>query len=185
MRPPAMTFLRPLSALAAVLVFTTLPACTSETKEEPSSAQNELANGLERLTVVSGEVAPGGSVKVGYAGGDAYAGIPTNILPYIGVKLVAGSKAGAGGGGIRPLANGNQQLSLDVAGDFPGRPDVLVVDSAFHVLAQTKGVRTPDGVHASLELASFDEGDLVLVQDPGWVQPMDFEVSFEAAIPAD
>jgi voltage-gated potassium channel Kch len=160
--------------LVAAAALLTLSACSREPAEGAASSADELRLGLERQTVIKGSVAEGASIKVAYQP-ELYEG--TTSLPFLGLALVRSGRAGAAGADVRPLDVRTAHLSIDVAGDFPGTPDVLVVDADFHVIASTKGVAIEGGAHASLDVASADDASFILVRDEGWVRPMEFDVT--------
>ncbi len=68
-------------------------------------------------------------------------------------------------------------LSINVTGDFPGAPRVIVTDENFRVLAGTRAVSTENGEEASLALNARPGKKLVLVRDMLWVKPMTFTVT--------
>lgn len=175
-------FFRALSSLVVAGFLASLPACAADASEEESTdlTADELTNSsLKNVTILKGSMAEGASVTVQYQP-DLY---PTSYLPFLAIEITPAQQAAASTGGLRTL-NGETgalaPLSINVDGNFPGSPRVLVVDEEFHVLASANGVTTNGGAHATVTIpqSRLPNGKkFVLIRDRKWVLPMDFDVS--------
>jgi len=167
--------------VAAALSVGTGCAASDAPFEDTEESADELNGGLRHITIMKGSMSESGSITVAYEP-NAYA--PTRHVPFLAIELTPGEatarseETGTVGGGVRPM-NGQTgtELTINVAGDFPGSPRVLVTDENFRVLAATRGVPTEAGAQASVVLPNHTGKKLVLVRDMLWVTPMTFEVS--------
>lgn len=177
----ARMFFRALPTLLVAAFLASLPACAADASEEENTdlTADELTNSsLKNVTILKGSMAEGASITVQYQP-DLY---PTSYLPFLAIEITPAQQAAASGG-LRTL-NGETgslaPLSINVDGNFPGSPRVLVVDEEFHVLASANGVTTNGGAHATVTIpqSRLPNGKkLVLIRDRKWVLPMDFQVS--------
>ena len=172
---PPMTFRSYLFLAAAALSLGTGCAVNDVPAEDTEESADELNGGLRDITIIKGSMTEAGTITVAYEPA-VYPG--ARPVPFLAVELPATEDAAATTGeALRPMNGDAVPLTVDVAGDFPGSPRVLVTDENFRVLAATRGVATETGDQASLVVANRPGKKLVLVRDMLWVKPMTFEIS--------
>lgn len=152
-----------LLAFSAVL-FSAATGCASPSADETSVATENLSGDtLKDLTVSKGTVGAEGALRVAYLPSNAYpegATAPRRV--FLGIAV--------------PAAPDGAEQTVRVAGNFPGQPDVLVVDQDFVIHDASVGTAAPDTVEARVTIpAGFGEA-MILVRDLGWVEPMEFDV---------
>lgn len=143
---------------------------------------------LRDVAVMSGDIVVGRSSTVGYFPGGYEAGdqdgdIDAWELPYLAWRITTATTADAPAAattGLKtqtaPRTNGSP-LSVSISGNFPGLPEVLVVDSDFNVLASTRAHAEQGLDVATLKVDDTPGEKLVLVRDKLWVLPMSFDIS--------
>lgn len=168
-------------AIVALSVLSFAAGCSAESETAAAASPSELtekegaapSNDLLEQTIVKGTITVGAKSKVAYEP-ELYKQTTIQGVPYLAWELVDAPAYG----GIKTKANGNRgQLAIDVEGNFPGSPDVLVVDESFNLLGQARGTATDLGDKASLTIDVSEGKKFVLVRDMDWVRPMDFEIS--------
>jgi hypothetical protein len=144
---------------------TALVGCSAQAANSSDSAAADSTEtpALATQTIVQGDLPVGATTTVSY---DPTEYTPTTIngVPYLAWSL--DTKAAA--------------LSVDVSGQFPGAPDVLVTDSNFNVLAKADGQKLADGTGlaaASLSVNVPAGPKMLLVRDKIWVRQMTFDIS--------
>jgi hypothetical protein len=149
-------------ALVAVSLLS-LAGCSAEASDSSASSTADVtvtkSNVLDR-TIVKGTIAMGETSTVAYTGNE-YALKQIDGVPYLAWEV-----NGAG-----------DHLSVEVEGNFPSTPDVLLVDEGGSLLGQAHGTGTALGDKATLEVNATPGKKLILVRDMEWVRPMDFEIS--------
>lgn len=159
----------------ALLALLALAGCSASREETGSaSADVVVANSLVDQTIVKGKITVGETAKVGY---EPYAQTEINGVPYLAWELVAPSAAATG---LKTQASpfNTASITIGVVGDFPGEPDVVIVDESFGVLGTTKARSTGKGEEASIVIDTVEQTPkFVLVRDTIWVAPMDFEIT--------
>jgi hypothetical protein len=169
-----MTF-RPafVAAAVALAAFASGCAASDASAEEVEESADELSTTtLRDITIVKGSMTEAGTITVAY---EPSLYTPSRHVPFLAVELPA--EAVRESANLRPMNGPTAPLSVNVAGDFPGAPRVLVTDENFRVLAGTRAVSTENGEEASLALNTRPGKKLVLVRDMLWVKPMTFTVS--------
>lgn len=171
-----MSLHRSLLLAAAATMFSMLAACSqsgaSDTDSAGSAIEGEEDNlnnlTLEQATLLLGRVEQGGSVTVAYEPSQHYlTGSATK--PFLGVELLPQA--------AEARVAAPQQLSISVAGNFPGTPRVLVTDASFNVLAGSRAANVQqDGDHVTVTIPASAERRFVLVRDGRWVEPMHFDI---------
>lgn len=165
-------------ALVAFSVLSFAAGCSAETTESSGASSADVvaapSNDLLDRTILKGTVTVGETSKVAYQP-DQYREAQIDGVPYLAWELIDAPATG----GIQTKANRNagSHLAIQVEGNFPGLPDVLLVDESFNLLAQTRGTSTDLGDTASLEVDAAPGKKFILVRDMDWVRPMDFEIS--------
>ena len=173
-----MTFSRSLVLGAMLGLFTFASGCTADAMpaDDTGESADELNGGLRNITVVKGSLTAEGTITVHYEP-DLYASIRR---PFLAVEILppVTETPAEQAGTLSPL-NGRMDvpLSVDVAGEFPGAPRVLVTDENFNVIAGTRARTTESGAEASLDIVTNRGKKFVLVRDMLWVTPMSFEVT--------
>lgn len=172
------------------LVFAALAAgCSASPKETAAASAADMTTNdpdqLRDAAVVSGEVVVGQNATVGYFGGynasgDQNGDIDAWQLPYLAWRITKTTAPATTG--LKTQAGGSSApLSVTVTGNFPGMPDVLVVDGDFNVLASTRALRQHGVNTATLQVDDTPGDKLVLVRDKLWVLPMSFDISVAGA----
>ena len=165
--------------VAAALSLGTGCAASDAPFEDTEESADELNGGLRHITIMKGSMTETGSITGAYEP-NAYA--TTRHVPFLAIELTPGEATARAeetvAGGVRPMnGQAGSKLTINVEGDFPGSPRVLVTDENFRVLAATRGVATEAGARAPVVLPNHTGKKLVLVRDMLWVTPMTFEVS--------
>jgi hypothetical protein len=165
---------RSLLFVAAASLFTMLAACSSSESAATSDSlveaqEGELTNNLtlEQATLMLGKVEQGGSVTIAYEPSTHYL-TGSKSKPFLGVELLPSTASGS-----------SQDLSISVAGNFPGTPRVLVTDESFHVIAGSRNASPDvqqDGDHVTVTVPASSSRRFVLVRDGRWVEPMHFDI---------
>ncbi len=168
-----------------------LSGCTVEGGGESAAApesedQEVVGEALKKVTVVRGKVRPGETLSVPYEPKDpAYRDIiATKTRPYLAIEIddspvdaPSSPPAATPYTALQPQ-NGRLALggrSVTVKGDFPGQPQVLVVDDTFRVVDATTATST-DGLQEAI-VTVHPGKRFVLVRDKLWVKPMTFDVT--------
>lgn len=148
-------------ALVALSTLTFAAGCSVTAAETGASSSDVTAaprqNALSDRTIVKGAI-PAGTTQVAYTGTETASPeyLTKQGVPYLAWELADADAA---------------SLSVNVQGDFPSTPQILVVDEGFNVLGEAHGadpVIVPQAAPGK---------KLVLVRDQEWVRPMDFEIS--------
>jgi hypothetical protein len=156
-------------------------ACADSTDPaEPSdSTDDALTVRTTNVTVLQASVREGASVTVPYQPAP-YAkstGAPNAGVPYLAIELedappaVADDAVESVGDA---LAVADKPLKVDVEGDFPGTPQLLVTNGDFRVLAHS---RATVGGQADVTVPVGVGKKFVLVRDKLWTKPMTFTLS--------
>lgn len=149
-------------AIAALAGCSARAASTAdEAAADSSEAPDVVTPDLAKQSIVKGELPVGETTAVAYEPNE-YTQATIDGVPYLAWSL--DTKAAP--------------LSIDVSGQFPGSPDVLVTDKDFHVLAKAEGHKLPDGTAATSLSVNVPAGQkLLLVRDKIWVIQMQFDIS--------
>ncbi len=165
-----MSFRSSLLLVAAVALFTALPACSSEPSDssEPNEVRADELNGrltLEQASLIVGTVEHGGSVTIAYEPGSHYLSDQNGYVPFLGVELMPST------------SEETEDLSIRVTGNFPSTPRVLVTDESFRVVAGSRAANVQqDGDHVTVTVPASTSRRFVLVRDQRWVEPMQFDI---------
>jgi len=168
------------AATAAVLSLGTGCTASDDTSEDTEESVDELNGGLRNITIVKGSMSETGTLTVAY---EPHAYAPTRYVPFLAVELnpaeedERASDAEESTGTLRPMNGEAMPLTVNVAGDFPGSPRVLVTDENFRVLGSARGIPTERGDEATVVVTNRPGKKFVLVRDMLWVKPMTFDVT--------
>lgn len=160
-------------ALVAFLALGTLAGCSATSEEASGSASSDVIaqENLLDQSIMKGKLTVGETTKVGY---EPY---QTEIkgVPYLAWELVAPKTSG-----LKTQSGpfNTATITIGVVGDFPGEPDLVIVDQDFAVLGTTKARSTGTGEEASIVIDTLEQTPkFVLVRDMIWVAPMEFEIT--------
>lgn len=167
-------------SLAALLAFSALTACSTASQDEASTSASAgvvVSDNLLDQTIMKGKLNVGETSKVAYEP-ELYKQSNINGVPYLAWELVAPAAPAQSGLKTQNGPFNSATITIGVAGNFPGEPDVVIVDENFVVLGTTKARTTALGEEAGKIVVDATEGPkFVLVRDTIWVAPMDFEIS--------
>lgn len=157
-----MTHFRSLFFVAlTALVGCSAQAAGSSDSASADTAEAPAAPALADQAVVKGDLPVGATTTVSYSPTD-YTAVTVGSVPYLAWSV--DTQAGP--------------VSVDVSGDFPGSPDVLVTDKDFNVLGQAAGHKLADGTAATSLSVNVPAGPkMLLVRDKIWVKQMQFDIS--------
>lgn len=165
-------------ALASLVLAALAVGCSAPSTSDDGAVASsdvtaaETPDALRDAAVMTGDVVVGQRSTVGYAPTDYLASdhdgdLDTWERPYLAWKIDRRALEAAGA----------PTLAVNVSGDFPGVPDVLVVDADFHVLASTRA-QAENGLDVANLIVPNEGGEkLVLVRDKLWVLPMSFDIT--------
>ena len=173
--PSQATMLRSLFFVSALVAAAALSGCSSEVQaEDTASADSNLTSTkLESLSIIRGTMKTGASLTVAYEP-ELYGEL--DHLPFIAVELLPAKASATPGIAPRTAAPGSQ-LTVRVAGKFPGKPRLLVVDGDFKLIGGSRGLQSGAGTAAAqVTITNSPGAKFVLVRDEGWVAPMQFEI---------
>ena len=167
-------------ALVAFLALGSLAGCSATSEEGPASdSSNVIVANSDLLdqTIMKGTLTVGETSKVAYSP-DVYKETSINGVPYLAWELVAPTAEATSGLKTQSTPFDTATITIGVVGDFPGQPDVVIVDKNFTVLGATKGRSIGNSEEAQIVVDTTGNAPkFVLVRDMIWVAPMDFEIS--------
>ncbi|MBX3229482.1 MAG: hypothetical protein KIT84_17310 [Labilithrix sp.] len=156
------------SSFLLVAILALAGCSTAAEAEEPTAAASAdavVSNDILERTILKGKVAVGETSKVAYEP-DLYRQAQIDGVPYLAWEIVSPASA-----------FDTATITVGVVGDFPGDPDVLVVDASFAVLGEARGTATELGDEATLTIDASKGAKFVLVRDMHWVAPMEFDIT--------
>lgn len=177
------------SSLVGLVLAALAVGCSTSPKETTTASSADMTmndpDQLRDAAIVTGDVVVGQNATVGYFGGYNPAGdqdgnADTWQLPYLAWRITNGAAPATHAVGTQTRTSSGA-LSVNVTGNFPGNPDVLVVDSDYNVIASTRAHREHGIDVATLQVDDTPGEKLVLVRDKLWVLPMSFDISVAGA----
>ena len=164
------------SLLFSIVATALATACAANTDSPNDDTSDSDLVALKSLSVVQRTITEGGTVVMEYEP-DEYPRDAHGRVPYLAIEFAAPS-AGISAASLHPMTTTTRApLSVKVTGKFPSEPQIIVTDARFHALASTRGHVTADGAEALLTTTTSPGTKFILVRDPLWVKPMNFQVT--------